>query len=373
MVHIETAELQEPLVGDERSGVPPLPLTLSEGLSADHLPYHRWSSTVAERALAHTASFAWSTEHDLSGVRGEAVASNRSRGGENVLLYVGEAIVYATVSRGRMFARAAAHAAAAVDAAEAWLRERVPEVAPSDECRIGIHFWTEARGGPYSVHRTIDVAAWPDVADNYPRVVRSVVAPLVDESWRPSGAGRLVLWYGPPGTGKTHALRSLAWHWRDWCDTHYITDPEAFFGSSEYMLDVLTSGEDDDDENKERWRLLVLEDTGELLSADAKLRTGQGLSRFLNVVDGLIGQGLRIVVLVTTNEPLGTLHPAAARPGRCAAAIEFVAFPADEAREWLVAHGHDAIPSGAETLADLYGRLAGVKVKTRRPIGFAST
>ena len=41
------------------------------------------------------------------------------------------------------------------------------------------------------------------------------------------------------------------------------------------------------------------EDTGELLSADARERSGQGLSRFLNVVDGLIGQGLRVLVLVT--------------------------------------------------------------------------
>ena len=115
------------------------------------------------------------------------------------------------------------------------------------------------------------------------------------------------------------------------------------------MLDVLTSGQEDDaddgEERDERWRLLVLEDTGELLTADAKARTGQGLSRFLNVVDGLIGQGLRIVVLVTTNEPLGSLHPAAARPGRCAASVEFVPFPAGEAREWLAAHGSGDVPA----------------------------
>ena len=36
----------------------------------------------------------------------------------------------------------------------------------------------------------------------------------------------------------------------------------------------------------------MLEDTGELLDPDAKTVIGQGLSRFLNVVDGLIGQGL---------------------------------------------------------------------------------
>ena len=53
----------------------------------------------------------------------------------------------------------------------------------------------------------------------------------------------------------------------------------------------------------------------------------QGLSRFLNVVDGLIGQGSRILVLVTTNEELGALHPAIARPGRCAANVLFRRIP----------------------------------------------
>ena len=42
---------------------------------------------------------------------------------------------------------------------------------------------------------------------------------------------------------------------------------------------------------------------------------GQGLSRLLNVSDGLLGEGLRAVVLVTTNEPLRRLHPAVVRPG----------------------------------------------------------
>jgi SpoVK/Ycf46/Vps4 family AAA+-type ATPase len=146
-----------------------------------------------------------------------------------------------------------------------------------------------------------------------------------------------------------------------------VTDPETFFGSSpKYMLDVLLDEEDDEDE----WRLLVLEDTGELLAADAKERTGQGLSRLLNVVDGLIGQGLRVVVLVTTNEPLGALHEAVSRPGRCAAQIEFAPFTLDEAREWLERNGGDAEPR-AGTLASLYARAAGLEVRERRPVGFA--
>jgi hypothetical protein len=62
---------------------------------------------------------------------------------------------------------------------------------------------------------------------------------------------------------------------------------------------------------------IILEDSGELLTVGAKERTGQALSRFLHVVDGLIGQGLRILILATSNEALGKLHHAVSRPGRC--------------------------------------------------------
>ena len=152
--------------------------------------------------------------------------------------------------------------------------------------------------------------SWPEIAINYPGAVREQLDPLMDASFRLEQGGQLVLWHGEPGTGKTFALRGWAGLGvaRLRCSAHYVTDPETFFGTSpKYMLDVLLD-EDDDDESEDRWRLLVLEDTGELLSADAKERTGQGLSRLLNVVDGMIGQGLRVLVLVTTNEPLGSLH-----------------------------------------------------------------
>jgi hypothetical protein len=119
-----------------------------------------------------------------------------------------------------------------------------------------------------------------------------------------------------------------------------------------------------------RSRLLILEDTGELLALDAKIRTGQGLSRLLNVVDGLIGQGLRFLVLVTTNETLGSLHPAVSRPGRCLAEIEFTPFPPSEADAWLESHGRLGDGS-ARTLASLFGHGDGPEKPEKHPLGFS--
>jgi hypothetical protein len=115
----------------------------------------------------------------------------------------------------------------------------------------------------------------------------------------------------------------------------------------------------------------MLEDTGELLTPDAKSVIGQGLSRFLNVVDGLIGQGLRVLVLVTTNEEIRALHPAVARPGRCAADVSFVPLSAEEATEWLSARDGGEPPAGPTTLASLYAALQGDGLATPLPsIGF---
>jgi hypothetical protein len=217
-------------------------------------------------------------------------------------------------------------------------------------------------------------------------------------SFQPSRGGQLVLWHGQAGTGKTFALRALAWEWREWCQFHYIVDPDSFFGQhADYLISVLlqpavpmmvgqggfrdmaqamavfSSYEEPDDEGEDAekpWRVLVLEDTGELLSADARERAGQGLSRFLNVVDGLIGQGLRVLVLVTTNEEIRKLHPAVARPGRCAANVEFGALSASEARDWLERHGLEGRPAAARTLASLYAELEGRNPDETVLVGF---
>jgi uncharacterized protein DUF5925/ATPase family protein associated with various cellular activities (AAA) len=102
-----------------------------------------------------------------------------------------------------------------------------------------------------------------------------------------------------------------------------------------------------------RWRLLLLEDCDELIAGDAKRASGQALSRLLNLTDGVLGQGRNVLVGITTNEDIRSLHPAVIRPGRCLAQIEVGPLPAGEAAAWL--GRADGITS-ALTLANLYAR-----------------
>jgi len=234
----------------------------------------------------------------------------------------------------------------------------------STEGKVPITFWTLGKFGPESRLRKIESAQWDGIEHNYTAAVRTELADLM--SWdEPKRDGQLILWQGEPGTGKSWALRALASEWSKWAEFHYITDPDAFFVKDpSYMIGVLLSDSYDvideptgdvysEGDPQGKWRVLILEDTGELLAANAKESYGQGLSRLLNVVDGMIGQGLRVLALVTTNDELGTLHPAVSRPGRCASQLEFGPLSADEASAFL----GETVETGG-TLAELYARKA---------------
>jgi hypothetical protein len=239
--------------------------------------------------------------------------------------------------------RVAATTADAVEEFIADVREVLPPGQADPEApTVPITFWSYHPAGVRSRRRQITVPPWEECAANYPQETLAGLDALMGGGFQPGVGGQLIVWHGPAGSGKTHALRSLAWQWRDWCSLNYITDPETLFGdNASYMLDVLLDEEEaeapkmhvtdtiggspesdalrvDPRAADGRWRLLVLEDTGEMLSADARERAGHGLGRLLNVADGLIGQGLRVLILVTTNEKIGRLHPAVSRPGRCA-------------------------------------------------------
>jgi hypothetical protein len=363
----------------------------------ERAPAVLFAARVLERGLQEVVTGGWATaSRSLDALSATVLHRVRGEGNDHVIAEHGGTLVQLGLYSGWIQAQVAGDTTERAAGVMAELKEIFPPPDPSSTHKVNVQFWTYGQHGPISSNREVSVPEWPDLENNYGSLSREQLDTLMRD-FRPAHGGQLILWHGAAGTGKTFALRALAWEWRDWCEFNYIVDPDSFFGEhADYLMSVLTqpgyadmpdprmmrmaaaSGyvphggrPDDGDEGSKAWRLLVLEDTGELLTPDAKSVIGQGLSRFLNVVDGLIGQGLRVLVLVTTNEPIKALHPAVARPGRCAANIEFEPMTAEEASAWLQRMGSDGRADAPMALAELYARLEGREVGDVPPAGFA--
>jgi hypothetical protein len=196
------------------------------------------------------------------GKQDEVEAFLRLPDGELVLIDAGHGHVWIDV---------AARTRSAVTAAVARVQGLLASDAPGPE-RVSIAFWMRDESGGDVRHREIVAPRFATIAANYPVVVRRQLQRLIEVT--SPAHGRLILWRGAPGTGKSHALRALAREWSAWCTAHFIMDPEELLGrGGAYMLDLLS----EDSAPRDRWRLVILEDAGELIATDARSVAGQAL------------------------------------------------------------------------------------------------
>lgn len=230
-----------------------------------------------------------------------------------------------------------------------------------------ITFWfRKPQKGSDSFSRILEPDDWEMVRKNYDGTAEKKLDDLVHFTTDKS-KGRIVLLTGIPGTGKTHFIQTLAKEWRPWCKTHYVLSPMAFMSEESAVLDLISSVTDEDDLDEDRttkpeWHLVVMEDTGLFLGTDASTLS-TGFSSFLNLSDGLLGQGLNVMFLLTTNERVEKAHEAVLRPGRLHAHIRLDRLSPDECESWAERNALPtplrAWPSEGMTLAELYGFASG--------------
>lgn len=300
----------------------------------------------------------WITSANPDAIPGEVVLrANYSRVGRyECLCVLDRAVAHLVLVDHALHIKIAARDGEACAGALEALKKAMPED-PGLEDEVPVSFWWWERSSPEEMGRRMPAPGWADISENYGAGTACDLDELMSWPAPPAAGGRLILWHGPPGTGKTTAVRSLAREWRDWADFQFITDPELFLDMPSYLLGTIADRAEQ--ERGPRWRVLVLEDSGEFLAPDAKQMAGQALSRLLNVCDGALGQATHSLVLITANENVRRLHPAITRPGRCISNITFSELDHDEIVRWC--NAHNLTPPQAErvTLAELFAHAEG--------------
>jgi len=227
------------------------------------------------------------------------------------------------------------------------------EKVPEREDGVFLHYTFQGEYGPDTITREISAPNWGEVRENYAPSVQGKLQGIIEAHPRDL-PGKVGIIHGPPRTGKTYWLRSLARAWSETAHITYVVDSREFFQDAGYMMRVLLDAR----HGKDIWHVLIFEDAEEYVTAAAKATVGPALSKLLNLGDGLLGQGLNILFLFTTNVTVDKLHEALTGPGRCFDVIEVPLLTQDQANRWLRDHGSKVLVSGDQPVGALYRILS---------------
>lgn len=226
--------------------------------------------------------------------------------------------------------------------------------------KVSMSFWYATQESQAYITKNIDVPSLDaSLLNNYPKATKQklekLATPIVPTN------GKILLLHGLPGTGKTYIIRYLSNFWKNNCIFHYISDPENFFGNVNYLMKVIDTNYDDienSNNSKITYNVLILEDAGSYIELNENGVQENSLTKLLNLTDGLLGQGLNLLMIISTNKEYNKLNPAIYRAGRCIDNIEFVEFSAQEANKWFESHDRsDLTTKTPMLLADMYATL----------------
>jgi len=230
-----------------------------------------------------------------------------------------------------------------------------PNILSDKTCSF--RFLHKSSDGVDSRVQLLDAVSLNDIRENYTADVFAQVEKLARLD-NPCKSGKIILYHGPPGNGKTHLIRALAYEWSKKFELQpeVVIDPEPLFEQPSYLMELLTTP---DYLNKiPKFRFIIAEDCANLFGV--KCRDNVGFTRLLNVVDGLLGAGQKLIFLFTANEEIHEIDPAILRPGRCLQHLHIPNWDKKDAESWLAKkNAGDKVGrlSASNSLADLYAIL----------------